>query len=221
MSQPIVLKAAAASKPATCIILHGLGDSGHGWQPVAKMLQKNLKHIKFVLPHAPVQPVTLNGGYKMPSWHDIKSLHSIDAEDFKGLEESRKYVESLIAEEVKAGTPSNRIVVGGFSQGAGLSVYTGFQSKHPLAGVVCLSGYIPHKGDFAKLISEENKQTACLICHGDADEVVIPKAGDRVNSVLKGAGIPVTYKTYRGMGHSSCPEEIADINEFLKKVLPE
>lgn len=214
----VVLRANGRS--GTVIVLHGLGDSGHGWAPVAREWQMSLPHLKFVLPHAPSQPVTLNGGAKMPSWHDIKSLEKIDAEDFNGLEESRKIVSSFIDEEIKAGVPSDRIVVAGFSQGAAMSVVTGYQYSQKLAGVVCMSGYLPFNGDFGKAISDANKTTPALVCHGDSDEVVNPKAGDLLFKRLTEAGVPADKKTYKGMGHSSCPEEMNHVAAFLGKLLP-
>ena len=125
---------------ATVIFLHGLGDSGAGWADAAEMWQQSLPHIKFILPHAPVMPITLNGGMPMPGWHDIQSLDSIDAENFKGLEGTIGSISGIIDDEIKAGTEAERIVLGGFSQGAATAVMTGFQFHKKLAGVVGMSG---------------------------------------------------------------------------------
>jgi len=155
----------------------------------------------------------------MTAWHNIKSLRTIDAEDFKGLSESKALIEALLDQEVKAGTPSDRIVLGGFSQGAAMSALVGLQYSKPLAGIVCMSGYLPFNGDFGKAINAAQKKTPVLVCHGDADQVVAPEAGDKLYKTLKAAGVKVTYKVYEDMPHSACPEDIADIQTFLKDCL--
>jgi predicted esterase len=144
----------ATQHTATVIFLHGLGDSGHGWEPVAKMLAKNpkLSHIKWILPNAPKQPVTLNYGMSMPSWFDIRSLDKDltaddGGEDADGMLSSAMKVNALVTTQVDdENIPANRIVVGGFSQGAALSLLTGLTSERRLAGLVCLSGWLPLSG---------------------------------------------------------------------------
>lgn len=217
--------AAAVVKPkaahtATMIFLHGLGDSGHGWRDACEYWARSAPHVKFVCPHAAPAPVTLNGGMRMPSWHDIKSLEKIDAEDYKGLPESRQLIEALLEREIEAGIPSDRIVVGGFSQGAAMSSVTTYQFSKKLAGMVALSGYLPFNGQFKTVIAAANAQTPALVCHGTADGVVNFKAGVNLYETLRDAGVPVEMKTYKGMGHSACQEELADVGAFLAKVIP-
>jgi len=156
----------------------------------------------------------------MPSWHDIKSLSGIDEAECKGLPESRALIQSIIDSEVAAGIPYDKIVVGGFSQGAAMSVYTGYQCSGRLAGIVCMSGYLPFAGDFATVIHANNKKTPVLICHGDADQVVAFKAGVKVRDTLTAAEVPVTFQKYKSMGHSACEQEVRDVAAFLKKCLP-
>mmetsp|Transcript_27940 Transcript_27940/g.39434 ORF Transcript_27940/g.39434 Transcript_27940/m.39434 type:complete len:222 (-) Transcript_27940:158-823(-) len=220
MNKCLVLPSLKVCKtPATVIVLHGLGDSGHGWSDAAGMWQKALPHCKFVLPHAPKAPVTLNFGMMCPSWHDIKSLDSIDSEDFAGLDKSIQYVQSLIAEEVKGGTPAARVVLGGFSQGAALSIMTGFATDSPLAGVFAMSGYMPYKGDAKDFV--KNTKIPSLLCHGSADQVVKLEFGQNAYERLQKLGVPVDFKLYSGMEHSACIEEIEEVATFLKKLLPE
>ncbi len=254
--KPIVIPAStkAAAGPATVIFLHGLGDSGEGWEDGAELWQTKLPHVKFILPTASIQPVTLNRGMKMTSWHDIKSLEAIDSSAFTGIDASRAYIDSVIADEIKSGTAPNRIILGGFSQGGAMTLYTGLQSSHKLAGLICLSGYLPYSGsDFAsKIAAGGNGTTPVFIGHGEADPVVNPKAGAKAAETLKAANVPVrlslstgghptvplfvvlcsvltrtclvidqlTYRTYPGMGHSSCPQEMVAVIQFLTAHLP-
>ncbi|PVG00503.1 alpha/beta-hydrolase [Serendipita vermifera] len=146
---------------ATVIFLHGLGDSGYGWEPVAKMLARNpkLSHIKWILPNAPDQPVTLNFGMKMPSWFDIRSLDKDltaddGGEDADGMLASALSVNKIVTTQVDdENIPANRIVVGGFSQGAALSLITGLTSERRLGGLVSLSGWLPLSGKMKSVSS--------------------------------------------------------------------
>lgn len=156
----------------------------------------------------------------MRSWHDIKNLATIDEEDYTGLTESKAAIHILIDDTIASThLPSNRIVLAGFSQGAALAVFSGYQYTNTLAGIICLSGYLPHS-NFPSVIHSSNKCTPGLVLHGLSDIVVRPAAGEKLNSVLKGVGIETVYKTYKGLGHSSNNEEIDEINAFLKKYLP-
>jgi len=217
--KPIVLDT-KAKHDAVVIWLHGLGDSGEGWKSAMEDFQSMTPNVKYILPHAPIQPVSLNGGMKMRSWHDIKSLNTVDASDFKGLDDSKKLVEDLIAAEVSSGTPASRIVLGGFSQGAAMSILTGYQYTSKLAGIVALSGYLPYSGDFSKVVTA-NQETPSLICHGDIDPVVALKMGQRAHKTLQDSKIPTTFKLYKNMPHSTCAQEISDVLAFLQQALPD
>eukprot|EP00457_Paulinella_chromatophora_P015162 gb/GEZN01015728.1/.p1 GENE.gb/GEZN01015728.1/~~gb/GEZN01015728.1/.p1 ORF type:complete len:261 (+),score=16.60 gb/GEZN01015728.1/:84-785(+) len=210
-----------AKHTASVVWLHGLGDSGHGWAPVCAEWATLLPHVKWILPNAPVQPVTLNMGMKMSSWHDIKSLERIDSESYKGLEDSQRIVESFVRAEMKVGIPTQRILVGGFSQGAAMSVITGYQFPETLAGVVALSGYLPYNGDYSKAIHKANLKSPFLGCHGTSDGTVAFKAGSKLSEALKAAGVPVTFEAYKGMQHSTCPQEVRSVGSFIAKRLPQ
>jgi len=155
----------------------------------------------------------------MPSWYDIRSLDKTEGnEDEEGIRKSVSYVSSLIDQEISNGIPANRIILGGFSQGAALSIYTGLTSSVLLGGLVILSGYLPIR----KTIQWDSiKKPPILQCHGDADEVVHYAIGLGTSKHIEKAGIPdFTFKTYKNMGHSSSEQEMKDVANFLNKCLP-
>ncbi|KAJ0399392.1 hypothetical protein P43SY_008150 [Pythium insidiosum] len=204
---------------ATVVFVHGLGDTAHGWADAMQMLSKDLPHVKFVLPTAKSQPVTLNMGMRMPSWYDIKSLSKSDDDDADGIEASRDRLLGFIEKEVAAGIPHSRIVLGGFSQGGAMSLFTGFQMKVALAGVLCLSGYIPKMKAFA--VTPETKQVPLLMCHGEIDPVVQFQWGKLSKEKIAASGVQqVEFRTYPDMEHSACMEELDDIKRWLTRVLP-
>jgi len=216
------------------IFVHGLGDSGHGWEPVAHMISKDseLNHVKWVLPHAPSKPVTANFGMVMPSWFDIKSFTFTAEEDETGMLESSRQLNEIIATEVDAGIDASRIVLGGFSQGGAMSLLTGLTSERRLAGLAVLSGFLPLRHKFKAMLSDQAKSTPIFWGHGLNDPLVtydlcetsvaflkdeckIKQLGDSDQDV---AGI--RCKAYEGMEHSSCPKELDDLRSWLKSVVP-
>jgi predicted esterase len=184
-------------------------------------LQRSVPHIKFILPTAPKIPVTLNGRMRMTAWHDIKRLDKIADEDFEGLDASISAVRSLIDEECKAGVvTSDKIIVGGFSQGAAMSLLVGYSYPAKLAGVAALSGYLPRHEKFGQFLSEGNKNTPAYIGHGTADQVVSLKAGEGVDKVLSEHNIPHEFKMFKGMPHSVVEEELEDLVKFFNQNIP-
>ncbi|KAJ2549046.1 hypothetical protein EV175_004594 [Coemansia sp. RSA 1933] len=212
---------ARAKHTASVIFMHGLGDSGHGWEPVAQILSQSLPHVKFIMPHAPEQPVTVNGGFRMPSWYDIKSLDKIASdEDEDGMNASMVRINELIRGEVDAGIPADRIVVGGFSQGAALALFTGLQSERRFGGLVVLSGYLPVRDRLVARVTDASKRVPVFQAHGTADEVVLYQYGEMTSEVLKKHGYDVEFRSYKYMGHSTCNDEIRDLQQFLAKQIP-
>lgn len=207
----------SSTHTATVIFLHGLGDSGHGWAPVMRLLSKSLPFIKFILPHAPQQPVTLNGGMRMPSWYDIYSLDEGEGrEDEDGLMKSRKDVNDLIDAEIKGGIPESRIVLGGFSQGGVVSILTALTASYRLAGLISLSAYLPLRKSFTTHMNHSSKSLPIFMGHGTADYVVQYKWGKDSHAWMKEAGCTnVTFKSYENMQHSCNDLEIEDVREFL------
>lgn len=236
---------ATTAHTATVIFLHGLGDSGAGWAPVARLLARNpkLHHVKWILPHAPVQRVTLNFGMSMPSWFDIASLdadlmsdmsadgiRSDRAEDQEGILKSAMAVGGIISGEVDAGIDSKRVVVGGFSQGAALSLVTGLTSERRLGGLACLSGWLPMSGKMKSMMTDAARTLPIFFGHGEKDPVVQFKYGKKSYDFLKEAlkfkdaeGEDVkglSWNEYPDLEHSSSPEELKDLEKWLEKVLP-
>jgi lysophospholipase-2 len=208
-----------ARASASVILIHGLGDSASGWADVGRMIAASMPHVRVTLPTAPRQPVTINGGAECNSWYDIESLTDRDDQPCAGIDKSRAAIEQIIEEERAAGVLPERLVVGGFSQGGALSLYTGLQSKVRLAGVLCMSGYFANRRGFT--LSDENKDTPVLMCHGDRDAVV-PHSGGRASfEALRAMGVSsIEFKTYRGMAHSACEEELSDVFDWLRRVIP-
>lgn len=201
------------------IWLHGLGDSGAGFAPVVPALGlPDDAAIRFVFPHAPEQPVTINGGYIMRAWYDIKSMDLHDRADMAGVLESEQQVRGLIEAQIAAGVPSERIVLAGFSQGGVMSLFTGLRFDKPLAGIMALSCYLPGGEQLPQDASEANRMTAILQHHGEQDEVVPLFAGQMAKDALVTAGYQVNWQTY-SMGHSVLPAQLADIRRWLLEKL--
>jgi lysophospholipase II len=198
----------------TLIMLHGLGDTGNGWSDVD--LPGELRGLKLVFPTASVRPVTLNGGMSMTAWSDIRSLSALEAEeDAAGFAASASYVQSLIAAEVAAGIPHNRIFLAGFSQGGAVALHVGLRTAEPLAGVLGLSTWLPLSGDYPAAVGKGAAATPFLLLHGTADQVVRTEYGQQSHARLKELGIASEMKLYRGLGHGAAPEELDDLAAFL------
>ncbi|PJF17021.1 hypothetical protein PSACC_03167 [Paramicrosporidium saccamoebae] len=219
-STPIIIEA-AVQHTASFIFLHGLGDSGHGWAPVMRQLSKKFRFMKFICPHAPQIPVTLNSGMKMPAWYDIYTLSDTDEnEDETGLQKSANALLDYVKVEQAAGIPNERIFIGGFSQGAATSLFTAL--VHPdikLGGIIALSGYIPCR-KLIKSLPPHPLTTPVFAGHGTADFVVQYSWHRKSVEFLRQlGGARITAKSYEGMQHSSCEEEIADVVEFINGCL--
>lgn len=209
---------ATSQHTGTVIFLHGLGDSGHGWAPVMKMIAS--PHIKYICPHAGTMPVTLNGGFPSPSWFDLLGLSKEAKEDEKGIVAAADLVKSLINAEIDAGIPSNRIILGGFSQGGALALYTGLTFNKPLGGILALSCYFPLRSKFPEALDSANANVPVFQAHGDCDTVLRYNYGVLSNEFLKSLNIPVEFKTYTGMPHSASDEEIEDVKKFIDQHIP-
>ncbi|KAK5065302.1 hypothetical protein LTR84_001140 [Exophiala bonariae] len=212
---------------ATVIMAHGLGDSGAGWVSLAESWRRRGKFedVKFIFPNAPNIPITVNMGMHMPGWYDITNFDDLkQAHDEVGILRSRGVFTKFITDEVAAGIPSNRIILGGFSQGGAISLFTGLTTPHKLGGVFGLSCYLvlgDKIKDFVKEASEANKDTPFFMAHGDVDQVVKFAWGQQTSEVLqKELGHKVDFKVYRGLGHSADMKEIDDLEKFIKDCLP-
>ena len=202
-----------------CVIwLHGLGDSGAGFAPVVPMLNLPENHgIRFIFPHAPERPVTLNQGYIMRAWYDIISLDAKGRADMAGVLESEVSVTALIEEQIGSGIPAENIVLAGFSQGGVISLFTGLRYTKTLAGIMALSCYMP-SSELPADLSDGNKLTPIFQNHGLQDDVIPVSAGIAANELLKEAGYQVEWKAY-SMPHSVLPEQLNDIGKWLQTIL--
>ena len=203
---------------ASVIWLHGLGADGHDFEPIVPVLQT--RAVRYVFPHAPALAVTINGGYVMPAWYDIRSLDfdDPDREDEAQIAESLRQIELLIARERLRGVPSDRIVLAGFSQGAAMAIHVGVRHAQPLAGLVALSGYLVCADRFEAERRAENRGAAVLQCHGRFDDVVPIAAGRDAHAELQRTatpGTPLSWHDY-AMAHEVCPEELEVIGAWLR-----
>ena len=210
----------SAPLPLCSVIwLHGLGADGNDFASIVPQLDlRGCPPIRFIFPHAPSMPVTINGGYVMPAWYDIVGANLVDRQDAAGIQKSEKAIQALIEQEVARGIPYERIVLAGFSQGCAMALHTGLRLPHRLAGIMALSGYLPLADRFPLERHTANAHTPVFMAHGTQDPVVILKRGEDSRDALKALGHPVQWHTYP-MPHSVHPQEIADIAAFLKQVL--
>ncbi len=210
----------APNPVASVIVLHGLGADGNDFVPVAQQLDlAAVGPVRFVFPHAPIRPVTINGGYEMRAWYDILGLDSHQQrEDEAGLRESQALVEGLIAKEKARGVPARRIVLAGFSQGGAMTLMTGLRHDERLAGLVGLSGYLPLAAKAEAERHAANRDTPIFLAHGTADPVIPIARARQSRDVLAAMGHPVEWHEYP-MPHSVCGPEIVDLNRWLLKAL--
>jgi phospholipase/carboxylesterase len=205
---------------AAVIWLHGLGADGHDFEPIVpEIVRSGERAWRFVFPNAPVRPVTINGGMAMRAWYDLKGLDRRSAEDVAGFRDTDALVRQLIAKEVARGIPTNRVVLAGFSQGGAVSLYTVARYPDKLAGVLALSCYLPRESTFLAERAPANDATPIFMAHGRADTVLTMSLGTQSRDFLRAQGYAVEWHDYP-MAHAVCAAEIADIREFLFRILP-
>ena len=204
---------------ASVIVLHGLGADGNDYVTLAHELDLTpIGAVRFVFPHAPARPVTINGGYVMRAWYDILSLEGERREDVQGLRESRSEVDALIAVERSRGVAASRIVLAGFSQGGAMTLLAGLRYPERLAGLVGLSGYLPLADTTADERSDANTGAPIFLVHGRMDPVIPFARALASRDALLALGYAVEWHDYP-MQHSVCAEEVADLERFLLGVL--
>lgn len=209
----------SAAATHTIIWLHGLGADGHDFAPIIPELSlPQSLGVRFIFPHAPIMPVTLNQGYEMRAWFDIYDTSITARIDEQGIDQSVSLLSNIIATQVKEGIPAHRIILAGFSQGAVITLATGLCFPDPLAGIIALSGYLPNADKWLHAASEANRHTPFFIAHGTADPIVPFALGSATNQALTAAGYPVNWHAYN-MAHSVCAEEISDIGTWIAKQL--
>jgi phospholipase/carboxylesterase len=216
---PSIQLESAPNPTAAVIWLHGLGADGNDFAGLAPELDlSGCAPIRFVFPHAPSIPVTLNGGYVMPAWYDILGANLVNQQDAAGIQKSERDIVALIENEVSRGIAYERIVLAGFSQGCAMALHTGLRFPHKLAGIMALSGYLPLADRFPTERQTANATTPIFMAHGTQDPVVVLARGEESRNALAALGHPVQWHTYP-MPHSVHPQEIKDISRFLQTVL--
>jgi len=204
---------------ATVILMHGLGADGYDFVPIVEELRlTDALPVRFIFPHARTRPVTINNGYVMRAWYDIKSLDGARVEDDAGIRESAGLVEQLIAGEIAKGIAAKRIVLAGFSQGGAIALHAGLRHSAALAGILALSTYLPLLKSVAAEASPANRKIPILMCHGLQDQVIVPAMARASRDALAALGYAVDWREYP-MPHSVCAQEIADIAAWLRSVL--
>ena len=201
------------------IWLHGLGADGHDFEPIVpELVRPGERALRFVFPHAPVRPVTINGGYAMRAWYDITALERGAAQDEAGIRASQQAITALIRRENERGISADHIVLAGFSQGGAMALFAGARYPQKLAGIMGLSCYLLLGARLEAERAPANQSTPIFIAHGTQDPVVAPILGEEASRQLQAAGYAVEWHTY-SMPHSVSPQEVADIAAWLRRVL--
>jgi phospholipase/carboxylesterase len=201
---------------ATVVVLHGLGADGTDFVPIARELDLSaVGPVRFVFPHAPLRPVTVNGGYRMRAWFDVFPPEGgRRREDEPGLRAARGQVDALLRRERERGVPASRIVLAGFSQGCAVALLTGLRHDERLAGIAGLSGYLPLASTTAAERHPANRDTPVFLAHGQHDPVVLPERGLASRDALRAIGQPVDWHVYP-IEHTVSPDELRDLEAWL------
>jgi phospholipase/carboxylesterase len=225
MTEPLQAEALQAieieTKPRpthSVIWLHGLGADGNDFVPIVQELALPPVGIRFVFPHAPMRPVTINGGFVMRAWYDITGQDMTRKEDELGLRQSQKMIEQLLAKEIARGVPQNRIVLAGFSQGGVIALQTGLRQPQRLAGVMSLSAYLALGAKLDQERNAANNATPIFLGHGTQDGIVPLALGTATRDRLVKLGYDLDWHQYP-MAHSVCAEELQDISAWLARVI--
>ena len=216
---PEAIEIETAPSPDSAVIwLHGLGADGYDFEPIVPELRLPPQlRVRFVFPHAPVRPVTLNMGMPMRAWYDILQLGG-GREDDAGIRASQALVEGLLARELARGVPVRRIVLAGFSQGGAIALQTGLRYAERLGGIMALSTYLPLAGSLQAERSPANRDLPIFMAHGTLDPMIAIARARESRSALQALGYAVEWREY-AMPHSVCAEEIADIAAWLLRTL--
>ena len=209
----------APNPTAVVIWLHGLGADGNDFAALVPELDLSAcPAIRIIFPHAPSMPVTVNGGYVMPAWYDIRGADLLSRQDDAGIRRSEQAIQTVMAREIARGIAPECMVLAGFSQGCAMALHTGLRYPKKLAGIMALSGYLPLAETFAAERARANADTPIFMAHGNQDTVVVPARGEATRDLLANLGYVVQWHSYP-MPHSVHPREIVDIATFLTQVL--
>jgi phospholipase/carboxylesterase len=208
-----------APEPAASVVwLHGLGADGYDFDPIVPALRlPGGPEVRYVFPHAPIRPVTINGGAEMRAWYDIVAIQRGAHEDEAGIRESGEAVAALIRREGERGIPPHRVVLAGFSQGGAIALHAGLRYPEKLAGIIALSTYLPLRAAAGEFHAA-NRATPIFMAHGSLDPVVPAVLGEESAKFLSESGYDVEFKSYM-MPHSVCPQEVEDIRRWMGRTL--
>jgi phospholipase/carboxylesterase len=214
------LEVETAPSPDRAVVwMHGLGADGHDFVDIVPALRlPSRPAVRFVFPHAPMQPVTINGGAVMRSWYDIRPDGGGRREDERGIRQSQVRVEALIAREKARGVPAGRVVLAGFSQGGALALQTGLRHPERLAGIMALSCYLPLADQVGAEAAAANRDVPIFMAHGTGDPLIPLARARRASEILTGLGHRVEWHEYP-MTHSVCDAEVREIGAWLTRVL--
>jgi len=213
----VIIEPASGEPTGSVIWLHGLGANGHDFEPIVPLLR--LPRVRFVFPHAPEIPVTINGGWIMPAWYDIRTLEAgPDREDEAGIDRSAAQVEALLAREVERGVPRDAIVLAGFSQGGAMALHVGLRQPEGLRGIMALSTYLVVEERLQREAHPSNHETPMLFCHGRQDPLVPVDRGRLAHDTLATLtpDRPLRWHDF-AMGHEVCPQEVEIIAGWLQE----
>lgn len=217
---PPVIVEGAGAVTASVIWLHGLGADGHDFEPIVAELDLPSDHgIRFVFPHAPVRPITINRGMAMRGWYDVAENDLTRREDEAGIRDSARILSGHIAAQRALGIDNRRIVLAGFSQGGAVALFAGLRHHEPLAGIMALSTYLPLPLTLPAEASPANASVPIFMAHGSFDPIIPAHQGDASAKLLMASGYKVDWRSYP-MPHSVCEEEIADVSRWLRQRLP-
>ena len=203
----------------TVLWLHGLGADGHDFAPIVpELVRPHWPALRFVFPHAPVRPVTINGGMQMRAWYDLVGMDFATRAEAAGIEESVQQVEALIAREGERGIAPSRLLLAGFSQGGAITLAAGLRRREPLAGLVALSTYLPGGEAVAAQRHPNAVAQPVFFAHGDSDPVIPVRHGQASAQALERVGFEVEWHRYP-MAHQVCAQEIADLGDWLERRL--
>ncbi|MCP4391596.1 MAG: prolyl oligopeptidase family serine peptidase [Gammaproteobacteria bacterium] len=207
--------------PDACVIwLHGLGADGHDFEPIIPELRLDPGlNIRFVFPHAPMMPVTINQGFVMRAWYDIRTADIGNEPDEKGIRASTELLNQMVDAEIEGGIAAERIVLAGFSQGGVIALQAGLRYSKQLAGIIALSTYLPLEDSLDSEKSEANADIPILLAHGTADPVIPVNLAYRSLKKLEKTGYKVEWHEYKGMPHSVSEQEIFHLAEWLENIL--
>jgi len=218
--EPLVIETGVHAPDACVIWLHGLGADGHDFEPIIPELRLDPGlNIRFVFPHAPMMPVTINQGFVMRAWYDIRTADIGNEPDEKGIRASTKLLSKLVDDTIEGGIEPDRLVLAGFSQGGVIALQAGLRYSKKLAGIIALSTYLPLEDSLDKEKTDANADIPILLAHGSADPVIPIHLAHRSHKKLEQAGYGVEWHEYKGMPHSVSEQEIFHIAEWLEKVL--